>query len=304
MDRVIITGATSMLGLALIDECIMNNTQVLAIIRENSHKNHLIPSSKLVTTFECDISMLAGLTLDSKQSFDVFYHFAWEATASDDRNIVDKQCCNIDTTLEALRLAKRLGCKKFVGAGSQAEYGRVEGVINPNTAVAPDSAYGIAKYAAGRLSSVLAEQIGIDFIWTRIFSTYGVNDMPSTMVMYCIESLLRGKKPILTRCEQQWDYLNCRDAARAFYLIGKSGKTQSIYNIGSGSVYPLSEYVYAIRDAIDPRLQLGIGEREYAVKQVMHLCPDISSLQKDTGFEPRISFAEGISETIEWFKVL
>jgi nucleoside-diphosphate-sugar epimerase len=120
--------------------------------------------------------------------------------------------------------------------------------------------------------------------------------------MYCIDKLLKGEKPQLTKCEQPWDYLHCRDAAKAFYLIGKHGQNQKIYHIGSGKASPLSKYVYAIRDAIDPKLPLGIGEKAYDNKQVMHLCADISSLRNDTGFSPNISFKDGILDTIRWYK--
>jgi len=271
MNRVVITGATGMLGLALIDKCIANKVEVVAIIRKGSRKRHLVPSSSLVTIVECDNSKLESLSISTDQTLSVFYHFAWDATAGTKRNAVDKQQENIDTSLGALRLAHRLGCGKFVGAGSQAEYGRVDGVIDPVRPVEPDSAYGIAKYAAGRLGAILAEQLGIDFIWTRIFSTYGINDTPSSMIMYCIGSLLRGEKPALTQCEQQWDYLNSQDTAQAFYLLGKRGQPQSVYNIASGSVRPLLEYVCTIIDAINPSLPLGIGERNYDPKQVMCL---------------------------------
>jgi len=302
MKNVIISGATSMLGLALIDECIKNDTFVTAIIRENSQKKHIIPDSELVTVLSCDVSKIERLAISIRKEFDAFYHFAWEGTANTDRNIVDLQNLNIGYTLAAVSLAQQLECKRFIGAGSQAEYGRVAGVISPEMKVSPDNAYGIAKFAAGRLSGILAEQLGIEFIWTRIFSTYGINDMSSTMIMYCIDSLLKNEKPQLTKCDQQWDYLNCRDAARAFFLLGEKGKDQEIYNIGSGVARPLKEYVYSIRDVISPKLPLGIGEISYAPKQVMHLCPDISNLEKDTGFYPQITFEEGINETIEWYR--
>ena len=144
--------------------------------------------------------------------------------------------------------------------------------------------------------------MGMDFIWTRIFSTYGVNDIPSTLIMYCIECFLKGEEPSLTPCEQQWDYLNCRDAARAFYLLGREGISQEIYNIGNGSARPLLEYVYVIRDAINPELPIGIGKRNYAPKQVMHLCADIANLKTHTDFLPAVSFEDGIRETINWVK--
>lgn len=302
MKRVLVTGATSMLGLALINECVQKQTKVVAVIRENSSKRGLIPDHSLIEVVESDLENMKVLTLNNGEGLDAFYHFAWVSTDNKSRNFVEDQNRNIQYTLDAVKLAAKLGSKKFIGAGSQAEYGRVDGRIPPDMKVFPDSAYGIAKYSAGRLSAILSEQLGMDFIWTRIFSTYGINDMPSTMIMYTIESLLNKRKPLLTKCEQVWDYLNCRDAARAFYLVGQKGKDQTIYNVGSGQAHPLTHFVYKIRDAVDANLELGIGEKEYAPQQVMNLCADISNLVKDTGFQPEVSFDEGIAETINWYK--
>ena len=64
----------------------------------------------------------------------------------------------------------------------------------------------------------------------------------------------------------------------------------------------LKNYIYILRDVIDPNLPLGLGEIPYSPLQVMHLEADISDLQQDTGFMPRYSFEKGIQETIEWCK--
>ena len=62
----------------------------------------------------------------------------------------------------------------------------------------------------------------------------------------------------------------------------------------------LREYIEAIRDAVDPQIELGIGELPYYPNQVMHLEADISSLTADTGFVPEYSFEDGIQETVVW----
>lgn len=302
MKKIILTGATSMLGLELIDECIQHGIIVTAIVRKNSQKIACLPNSPLIHTHECDLCDLANLSI-TDSDYDVFYHFAWDATANTQRYDVDSGYENIKYTLDALRLCSDIGCQRFVGAGSQAEYGRVNGTIAPYMKVSPDHAYGISKYAAGKLAAILAEQLDIEFIWTRIFSVYGVNDSPLTMISYLIDTLLKGQKPILTKCEQQWDYLYSKDAARALFLLGKKGRNQEVYNIGSGVARPLQEYVETIRDSIDHTLPLGIGAKDYAEHQVMYLCADISNLVRDTGFQPEISFEKGIQRILNANKI-
>jgi nucleoside-diphosphate-sugar epimerase len=205
---------------------------------------------------------------------------------------------NVAYALDAVEAAARMGCHTFVGAGSQAEYGRVGGKLTPDTPTHPETGYGIAKLCAGQMSRVECESLGMDHIWVRILSVYGPGDSDATMVTGVIQTLLCGKKPSLTAGEQLWDYLYAADAARAFRLIAEQGKSGKIYPLGGGSARPLREYVEEIRDAIDPTLPLGFGEVPYSPLQVMRLEADISALQADTGFAPTTSFAHGIRATI------
>jgi UDP-glucose 4-epimerase len=301
MNGVVITGGTSMLGIALINECIKHSTPVLAIIRKDSKNLYRIPVSDLVQVIECNLEDVSKLQI-LKGNYDVFYHFAWEHTGRTSRDNPVVQNLNIIHTLDAVELAYRMGCGTFIGAGSQAEYGRVESTITPDTPTNPETAYGIAKYSAGKLSGLLCRDLNIRHIWTRVFSVYGPYDNNDTMIMYSIKNMLENKKPIYTKCEQLWDYLYCEDAARAFYKVGLSGKDKAIYCIGSGKVQRLYDYIYRIRDSIDCELYVDIGGKEYSMNQVMHLCADITNLTSDTGFQPVVSFSEGIIKTINWYK--
>ena len=105
-----------------------------------------------------------------------------------------------------------------------------------------------------------------------------------------------------TKGEQIWDYLYGGDCSRAFYLIGQYGKHGKAYTIGSGKSRYLKDYMCAIRDVIDPTLEIGIGELPYYPNQVMRLCADISELTEDTGFKPEVDFEEGIQKTIDWYR--
>lgn len=302
MKSVVVDGATSMLGLALIYECIQNKIKVLAIARKDSRRLIRIPQSEYVELILCDQEEISFLSADTLGKYEVYYHFAWGNVLAEQRRDVKLQAPNIGYTFDAIYLAKKLGCSRFIGAGSQAEYGRVSGMIGPDTPVNPEVAYGVAKYAAGKMAMILCSQLDMECIWTRTFSVYGIGDNATTLIMYAIEKLLRGEKPIFTKAEQRWDYLYSKDAGAAFRLIGERGKAGKVYCIGSGESRPLCEYIYMLRDAIGSGLPLGIGEMPYAPQQVMNLQADISILKADTGFEPAYSFEEGIEETIKWYK--
>lgn len=301
--RVVITGPTGAVGHALIEVCIENRVEVLAICHKGSKRIKTLPASEYVKVLELDLDeyeSISDIALADYGTYDVFYHFAWNGTIGDVRNNMQIQHQNIGYALSAVHLAKRLGCHTFIGAGSQAEYGRVDGVLCPNTPTFPENGYGIAKLCAGQMTRIECQKLEIKHIWMRILSIYGPYDGEKTMITSTIRKLLAGEVPEFTKGEQLWDYLYSKDAGRAMLLLGQKGVDGRIYPIGSGKTKPLHEYIELMRDAIDPDLLLAIGAIPYAPKQVMHLCADISQLTEDTGFVPKISFEEGIKETIHF----
>ncbi len=294
MKRAVITGATGAIGTALIKELIKQNIEVLVLCREGSERNENIPVSKLVAKKYCDLEQLCSVENDTGKEYDVFYHFAWAGTTGNARNDMFLQNLNVKYALDAVNAAKRFGCKMFIGAGSQAEYGRVEGVLKPDTPTNPETGYGIAKLCAGQMTRQLALQNGLNHIWVRVLSVYGPNDTPNSMVMSTINKLKQNLVPEFTKGEQMWDYLYSGDAARAFYLLGEKGKDGKTYVLGNGKAQPLKEYIKTIQAVVNPDCEIKLGAIPYAAKQVMHLEADISDLKRDVGFETNVEFKDGI----------
>lgn len=303
IQTAVVTGPTGAIGIALCEKLLRENVTVYAVCRPGSSRIKDLPKAAALHVVECDAKELA--TLPQKMegvSVDAFFHFAWAHTIGQGRNDMPAQIENIQSTIDAVRAAKALGCQVFLGAGSQAEYGRVEGLLKSDTPAFPENGYGMAKLCAGQMSRVEAKALDIDHVWIRILSVYGPHDGPMTMISGTIQKLLAGERPALTAGIQRWDYLYAGDAADAFYLAACHGRNGAVYPLGSGQAMPLKDYIIQMRDAIDPALPLGLGEVPYGPLQVMHLQADISALQADTGFVPKTPFAEGIRRTMDWVK--
>lgn len=298
MKRVVLTGATGAIGSALIRELISHNVEVLVLCRCDSLRNGNIINNELVKRKYCSLKDLSSLQNDTENDYDVFYHLAWEGTSGESRNDMHMQNRNVGYALDAVEVAKKFGCKIFVGAGSQAEYGRVEGVLKPDTPVFPETGYGMAKLCAGQMTREYSHKLGMKHIWMRILSVYGPNDGSQSMVASTISKLEHGETPKFTKGEQLWDYLYSGDAAEAFYLAGEKGIDGKTYVLGSGTAKPLSEYIYDIRDIVAPKADIGIGELPYSDRQVMHLQADISEINKDTDWKAKTSFKDGIRKII------
>lgn len=288
MKHILLTGATGMIGSAIVRESLRRDCQVTCIVRKDSSRVKNIPNDSRIHVVECDISDYGSLELSG--TYDAFMHLAWDKTSVGGRDDVDCQLKNIQYTLDAVRLAKRAGCSVFIGAGSQAEYGVQFVPLTPDLPVNPESGYGIAKFAAGKFSGMLCKQLGLRYNWIRILSVYGPNDGENTLISYLIRELKAGRSPELTKCEQTWDYLHCDDAARAFFAVAEKGVDGKAYPLGSGKARPLREYVTAVRDAVNPAIKIEFGKKPYYPHQPMFLVADVSELKNDAGWRPEIEF--------------
>lgn len=296
IKSIIVTGATGAVGSAVVRRALANGIAVTCIVHQGSKRLGNLPQDERLKIVECNLSDYKTLQMEGK--YDAFIHLSWEKTFGASRDDAEVQTRNIQYTLDACHLAHRCGCKVFVGAGSQAEYGVQAVDLTPDLAVKPESGYGIAKYAAGKLSAMLCKSLGMRQCWVRILSVYGANDGENSLISYLVREIKGGNSPQLTKCEQLWDYLYADDAGEAILAVTEKGKDGKSYPLGSGNGRRLSEYVEDIRNAINPSVELQFGAKDYYPHQPMHLVADISKLTEDTGWKPRFSFTEGLGQML------
>ena len=299
MYTAVITGPTGSIGTALCEKLIKEGVKVYAVCRSASVRANRIPAG--ANTVFCDVENLSELS-EYIDHADVFYHFAWANTTGAGRNDMYSQTENIRYTLNAVKAAKSLGCECFIGAGSQAEYGRHSVPLTAETPCFPENGYGMAKLCAGQMSRVMCEDLGIRHIWPRILSVYGPCDGEKSVISITINALIEGRSPDLTDGSQMWDYLFSYDAAEALYLMWKKGRNGAVYPLGSGDIRPLRDYLMELQQCINSSVPLGFGNIPFGASQVMYLGADISALKNDLNFEPFYSFSEGIKLTVDHYK--
>lgn len=303
LKRVAITGATGMIGAALVRECLSRGIEVTAFVRPNSSRVRNLPDcGGLLNKVPFTVDSMGEVNTSVLGEHCAFFHLAWVGSAPSERGTLYSQVENIKYALDAVELAHKLECSVFVGAGSQAEYGRVEGVLTPDTPAFPETGYGAAKLAAGQLSRIACEQRQIRHEWARILSVYGPGDASHTMVMSVIDDACSGRNPACTKGEQMWDYLYCDDCARALIAMAQDGKDGAVYPIGSGKQRKLSDFITEVCSVANPKVVPNFGARPYMDKQVMNLRADIASLERDTGYKPEVSFEDGIGRTVDWYR--
>lgn len=306
MKTVVITGPTGAIGRALISVCIQAGYEVLAVVHRTSPRAAELKRIEHCQVLYLDLSEYDNALEEMKkqnvtpEDGELFFHLAWMAPFGKDRENLPLQLENVKASLAAVRFAKALGCSTFLGAGSQAEYGRVKGKLSPDTPTFPETGYGVAKLCAGQMTRLACGQTGLRHVWARILSVYGPHDGKNSLISIAIDDMINNRETSFTPCDQIWDYIYSEDAARALFLVAQKGNHDSVYVIGSGVARPLKEYIYKISELTNYNSEeIGFGKRPYNSKQVMYLKADVSLL-KELGFKIQVSFEEGIQKTIFW----
>ena len=153
--RAFVTGATSMVGSSVVRACLEEVMEGIAAVRPHSRRMGNLPDNEGVSQLECELSSLAQLDTSQIEPCDAFFHIAWAGSAGPVRDDAQLQTANIGYAVAAAQLASRLGCRVFVGAGSQAECGRVDGDITVNMVGVPETGYGIAKQASCQMTRLV-----------------------------------------------------------------------------------------------------------------------------------------------------
>ncbi|MBK7635075.1 MAG: NAD-dependent epimerase/dehydratase family protein [Saprospiraceae bacterium] len=236
-----ITGATGFVGRAILIKLLEINYQVYVLVRKDSkieRIKELFPVCKFIY-YETLLDTELQDALQGAHHAEFFFHVAWRGVSNLERDQFDHTTYNITLATDSIILASKLKCNKWIGIGSQAEYGIPNTTAYEDTTpLAPISVYGKAKLATYRSASELCQMFEMPMLWCRVFSLYGSNDNENNFIPYIINSCLEGNSPALTKCEQIWDYLHVKDGANAIVqpnITNASG----IYNIGSGKQYAL-----------------------------------------------------------------
>ena len=305
MRKVIITGSNGFIGSALVHELLRHDEikQIYALDKEGCDGN--LPKDDRVTFIPLDLGDME--TLGSKipqDTYDVFYHFAWVGSAGPARSDTKLQLQNAQWAVDSLRVAKEVGCKRFLCAGSIMEHETIAACYTQGTKPGMGYIYGGGKLIAHVMCKSVAVQIGIELVWPEITNAYGVGERSPRMVNTNIRKVINGESPQFTAGTQNYDFIYIDDVARAFYLIGKYGKSFHDYLIGSSMARPLKQFLLEMKDAIAPNLEFIFGNIPFTGTDLPLEKFDCSETERDTGFRAEISFGEGVKRTMEWMKAI
>lgn len=303
MKNVIITGADGFVGSYTVQHFIDNGCKVLALdIIEIPRR---LPSNEKLEYIRCDISnpssMLANIP---RGKYDTFIHFAWAGSAGEERIDYNLQMQNALNAVECMKVAKELGCSRFVCAGSIMEYEVEAAIHSQGSHPGMGYIYGMGKHIAHCLCKSVAAHIGIELLWPMITNAYGVGELSPRFVNTTLRKIINGEPLQFTAATQNYDFVYVTDVAKAFYLIAKNGKPFCEYMIGSGNARPLKDFILEMVTSCGPESTPLFGNVPFTGTNMPLSTFDISDIKSDCGYEPEVSFGEGTRITMDWLKSL
>ena len=255
--------------------------------------------------FNVDLNDFVALdTVLNQVRPDVVVHSAWAGLNAASRSNRTQITDNIQVAVHLTEASASYAVKKFIGLGSQGEYGLHLKQMTEFDLPNPTSLYGAAKLAVYELTKQLAAQAGMDHAWVRLFSTYGPGDNSHWLIPSMIDQIIKRIRPKTTLGEQQWDFLYIEDVAAAILSIASTPAATGVFNLGSGKTYRVRSVIEQIRDIIAPDFELQFGDVPYSVNQIWTMQADIRRLQSCTDWKPVVGIDTGLGLTIDWHRMM
>ena len=303
MENVIITGADGFVGSYTVNYFLEQGCRVLAL--DMGEKPNRLGEHPRLTYAQCDISDAAALEAAAQSgNYDTFIHFAWAGSAGPARVDYNLQMKNALTTVECLKTAKKLRCKRFVCAGSIMEKEVEAAVHDQGSRPGMGYIYGMGKHIAHCLCKSVAVEQGIELVWPMITNAYGAGELSPRFVNTTIRKIINGEPLQFTAGTQSYDFVYVTDVARAFYLIAKNGKPFCEYMIGSSTARPLKEFIIEMVRSLAPDRQPIFGDIPFTGTNMPLRTFDCTDTERDCGFRASVSFAEGTKMTMDWLKTI
>src|SRR5574344_1082886 len=210
---------------------------------------------------------------------------------------------NVQGTLNLLQSCKELGIERYLQVSTDEVYGTLgkTGFFTETTPMAPNSPYSASKASADMLTRAFYETYKLPVLTTRCSNNYGPYQYPEKLIPFFIMQLLKGEKvPVYGDGMNVRDWLYVYDHCNAIDTVLHSGKVGEVYNIGGHNEKTNMEITHLILDA------MGKGEDsiEYVADRLGHdkrYAISNDKITSELGWEPSITFEEGIKLTIDWY---
>ncbi|MFO0807330.1 MAG: dTDP-glucose 4,6-dehydratase [Gemmataceae bacterium] len=232
-------------------------------------------------------------------------HFAAESHV--DRSIHDSGpfvSTNIVGTQILLDAAREFKVAKYVQVSTDEVYGSLgsTGLFREDTPLAPNSPYAASKAAADMLVRAYQHTFDMPAVITRCSNNYGPYQFPEKLIPLFVSNLLEDKQvPVYGDGQQIRDWIHVVDHCRGVEMAWRAGQPGEVYNFGGRCEKANLDLTHLLLDLLGkPKSLIRYvadrpgHDRRYAI--------DCSKAERDLGWKPTVTFEQGLSDTIDWYK--
>jgi dTDP-glucose 4,6-dehydratase len=255
--------------------------------------------------------------LFQKHQFDGVIHLAAESHV--DRSITDPLAfvkTNVFGTMNLLNAAKAIWAanfegKRFYHVSTDEVYGSLgaTGLFTETTPYDPNSPYSASKASSDHFVRAYGETYGLPYVITNCSNNYGPNHFPEKLIPLFINNIITNKSlPVYGDGNYTRDWLFVIDHAIAIDLVFHEGRNHETYNIGGFNEWKNIQLVKLLCQKMDAKLGRATGTSEKLITYVkdrpghdLRYAIDASKIKTELGWEPSVTFEEGLEKTIDWF---
>jgi dTDP-glucose 4,6-dehydratase len=331
---VLVTGADGFMGSHLVDALVALEANVVAFVRATSsgalnNIGHLPPRIKVVfadLTDRTSVDFLVRDHLVRAPDRPFLFHLGAQAHVGESwHRPYETVMANTFGTLNLLQsiVDNRVELEKFDTAGTSEEYGNVREavahhhdfdedgglILHERSPINPKSIYATSKVAADFLTMNYHDAYGVPGVVTRMFNNYGPRQNPRYVTGTIVTQALERERVELGNLEPMRDFCFCTDGVRGHLMVAAQGIPGDVYVYGQGANVAMGEWAALIL-RIGEENGFWPGDRQIVsvpsrfrpgASDVLALRVGHEKLTRETGWEPRVSWEEGVLQTIRWY---
>jgi nucleoside-diphosphate-sugar epimerase len=299
--RVLVTGASGFVGRPAVEALVARGYEVHVISRRAIDRRPAgLPDGVVAHAADLldpsGVEMLLGEIRPSHM-----LHLAWDVTPGRFWQAPE----NLDWVAASLRLYRAFvasGGNRVVVAGTCAEYDWSADLLDEAaTPIRPGTLYGTAKDALHRVLAAAALQDGVVLAWGRLFFMYGPREAPNRLVSDVARALLRGEPALCGPGTAERDFMHVADVGGALAATLDSAFVGPV-NIATGDCVPIRAVVDTLAELTGRPDLVRLGARPAPKDEPPRLAASVTVLREGVGFAPRFTLAEGLADTLAWWR--